>query len=84
MYDDEVDSALDRLRLGRALAELSSGHRAVIQRSYYQGLTIAQIAADLGIAEGTVKARLHNAVWALRPTLQQMGCIGTRAAAQRL
>ncbi len=49
-----------------ALAQLSEEHRAVIRRSYYQGWTTAQIAADLQIAEGTVKSRLHYAVRALR------------------
>jgi RNA polymerase sigma-70 factor (ECF subfamily) len=70
---DEVNAALDRLLLGGALAQLSVEHRAVIQRSYYQGWTTAQIAADLQIAEGTVKSRLHYAVRALRLTLQEMG-----------
>ncbi len=63
---DEVDSALDRMLLSGALAQLSPDHRAVISRSYYQGWTTAQIAADLDIAEGTVKSRLHYAVRALR------------------
>ena len=44
---DEVDTALDRLLLGEALAQLSEDHRAVIRRAYYQGWTTAQIAADL-------------------------------------
>ena len=70
---DEVDSALDRLLIGDAMAQLSPEHRAVIRRSYYQGWTTAQIAADLDIAEGTVKSRLHYAVRALRLTLQEMG-----------
>ena len=70
---DEVDSALDRLLLSGAMAQLSAEHRAVIRRSYYQGWTTAQIAADLGIAEGTVKSRLHYAVRALRLNLQEMG-----------
>lgn len=70
---DEVNSALDRLLLGDALAQLSADHRAVIRRSYYLGWTTAQIAADLQIAEGTVKSRLHYAVRALRLTLQEMG-----------
>lgn len=76
---DEVDAALDRLLLGNALAQLSPQHQAVIRRSYYQGWTTAQIAADLNIAEGTVKSRLHYAVRALRLSLQEMGCTGTRA-----
>jgi RNA polymerase sigma-70 factor (ECF subfamily) len=33
----------------------------------------AQTAADLNIAEGTVKSRLHYAVRALRLNLQEMG-----------
>jgi len=70
---DEVNSALDRLLLGDALAQLSADHRAVIRRAYYLGWTTAQIAADLQIAEGTVKSRMHYAVRALRLTLQEMG-----------
>jgi RNA polymerase sigma-70 factor (ECF subfamily) len=70
---DEVVSALDRMLLSDALAELSAEHRAVIQRSYYQGWTTAQIAADLDIAEGTVKSRLHYAIRALRLACQENG-----------
>jgi RNA polymerase sigma-70 factor (ECF subfamily) len=70
---DEMDIALDRLLLTDALDQLSANHRAVLRRAYYQGMTTAQIAADLNIAEGTVKSRLHYAMRALRLTLQEMG-----------
>jgi RNA polymerase sigma-70 factor, ECF subfamily len=70
---DEVNSALNRMLVGDALAQLSPDHRAVIRRSYYLGWTTTQIADDLGIAEGTVKSRLHYAVRALRVALQDMG-----------
>jgi RNA polymerase sigma-70 factor (ECF subfamily) len=70
---DEVDSALDRLLIGEAMAQLSTEHRAVVRRSYYLRWTTAQIAADLGIAEGTVKSTLHYALRALLLTLQEMG-----------
>jgi RNA polymerase sigma-70 factor, ECF subfamily len=70
---DEVDSALDRMLIADAMAQMSADHRAVIERSYYRGWTTAQIAADLDIAEGTVKSRLHYAVRALRLSLQEMG-----------
>jgi len=70
---DEVDSALDRMLIADAMAQMSPDHRAVVERSYYRGWTTAQIAADLDIAEGTVKSRLHYAVRALRLTLQEMG-----------
>ena len=70
---DEVNAALDRLLIADAMAQMSPEHRAVIERSYYRGWSTAQIAADLDIAEGTVKSRLHYAVRALRLTLQEMG-----------
>jgi RNA polymerase sigma-70 factor (ECF subfamily) len=70
---DEVNAALDRLLIADAMTQLSAEHRAVIERSYYRGWSTAQIAADLEIAEGTVKSRLHYAVRALRLTLQEMG-----------
>jgi RNA polymerase sigma-70 factor (ECF subfamily) len=70
---DQVDAALDRLLIADAMAQMSAEHRAVVERSYYRGWTTAQIAADLDIAEGTVKSRLHYAVRALRLTLQEMG-----------
>ena len=68
-----VLAALDRLLIADAMAQLSAEHRAVIERSYYRGWTTTQTAADLGIAEGTVKSRLHYAVRALRLTLQELG-----------
>ena len=70
---DEVDSTLDKMLIADAMAQMSADHRAVIERSYYRGWTTAQIAADLDIAEGTVKSRLHYAVRALRLSLQEMG-----------
>jgi RNA polymerase sigma-70 factor, ECF subfamily len=70
---DEVNAALDRLLIGDALARLTPEHREVVRRSYFQGWTTAQIAADLGIADGTVKSRLHYALRALRLALCEMG-----------
>ena len=65
--------ALDRLRIGEALAQLSAADRDVLRRSYYEGRTTAQIAEDLHIADDTVKSTLHHTVRALRRTLQEMG-----------
>jgi RNA polymerase sigma-70 factor, ECF subfamily len=70
---EEVNAAVDRLLVGDALAQLSADHRAVVRPAYYQGCTTAQIAADLQIAEGTVKCRLHYALRALWLGLGEMG-----------
>lgn len=64
------NSPPDRLLVSHALTHLRTDHQAVICRSYYQGLTIEQIAVDLGIAEATAKSRLHYALRELRQTLQ--------------
>jgi RNA polymerase sigma factor (sigma-70 family) len=53
---DEVNAAPDRLLIADALMHLSPEHRAVVRSSYFLGWTIAQIADDLQIAEGTVIA----------------------------
>jgi RNA polymerase sigma-70 factor (ECF subfamily) len=70
---DEMNGALDRLLIGDALARLTPEHREVIRRSYFDGWTTAQIAADLRIPDGTVKSRLHYALRALRLALGEMG-----------
>ncbi len=70
---DEASGALNRALIGDAMAQLSADHRAVVGRSYYLGWTTAQIAAELGIAEGTVKSRLHYALRSLRQALLEMG-----------
>jgi RNA polymerase sigma-70 factor (ECF subfamily) len=66
-----VATAVDRLMVRHELAELSDHQRAVLWRSYYLGWTVAHIAEDLQIAEGTVKSRLHYALHALRRTSQE-------------
>ncbi|MDT7762747.1 MAG: polymerase sigma-70 factor, subfamily [Mycobacterium sp.] len=72
---EEVNAAVDRLLLGDALTQLPADHRAVVRRAYYQRRTTAQIAADLHIAEGTVKSRLHDAMRALSLQLREMGAL---------
>lgn len=68
-----VDGVLDRWLVADALSSLSTQHREVIVRAYYQDQTVAQIAADLDIPAGTVKSRLHHGVRALSVALRERG-----------
>ncbi|WP_373693050.1 sigma factor-like helix-turn-helix DNA-binding protein [[Mycobacterium] holstebronense] len=68
-----VPSAGSADQVKGALARLSGRYRAVIYRSYYLGWTTAQIAADLGIGDDTVKGELHEALCALRAGLPRAG-----------
>jgi len=62
----EPDARLDREELDglvqRALGGMSPLMREVLLLAYFQRLSYAQIAEDLGIPLGTVKSRLHAAV----------------------
>ncbi|HET8931671.1 MAG TPA: sigma-70 family RNA polymerase sigma factor [Acidimicrobiales bacterium] len=55
-----ADRSTDRIDLQRALTQLGERQRQVVALHYGLDLPIAEIAAQLGIAEGTVKATLHT------------------------
>ena len=52
-----------------ALRRLPIGQRRVVVLRHYWGLSISEVAADLGVTEGTVKSQTHNALQALRRLL---------------
>ena len=55
---------------GRLLAALPTQQRAATALFYVDGLSIAEIAVALDIAEGSVKSHLHDARRRLRPILE--------------
>ena len=73
--EDQVLAGLEHGRLGQALAGLSPDLRGAIEATVLDGLTCAEAAVLLGVAEGTVKSRCHRARVALRAALagQQAG-----------
>jgi|ERR1041385_6400233 RNA polymerase sigma-70 factor (ECF subfamily) len=52
--------------LAGALANLSEEHREVLLLRFVDDLSLAEIAAAMGVPLGTVKSRLHNALELLR------------------
>jgi RNA polymerase sigma-70 factor (ECF subfamily) len=67
--EDQVLLGIEHGRLAPALASLSSELRSAIEATVLDGLTTAEAAVLLGIAEGTVKSRCHRARQALRSAL---------------
>lgn len=61
---------LDRADLGRAIAGLSSVHRAAVALHYFEGLSVAEIAVALDVPSGTIKTRLMHARAHLRAHLE--------------
>lgn len=76
--EDQVLVGIEHGRLGQALAGLSPELRGAIEATVLDGLTCAEAAVLLGVAEGTVKSRCHRARVALRAALagQQAGFDG--------
>jgi RNA polymerase sigma-70 factor (ECF subfamily) len=80
--EDQVLVGIEHGRLGQALASLSPELRSAIEATVLDGLTCAEAAVLLGVAEGTVKSRCHRARVALRASLtEQQG--GSDPAAHR-
>jgi len=66
----DVVAALDEaLTVRQAIADLPGIHRDIVGRFFIRGQSHATIAADLGIAEGTVASRIGRARSRLRTQL---------------
>lgn len=78
---DNVDHVLDRLIVQDALSQLSKLHRDALFRVYVRGNSVAEVAAELRVPEGTVKSRCHYALRALRP--MQLARVEGRRVDQR-
>lgn len=69
------DEIVDRIELQRTLAglvlDLAAPQRDVVLLHYFEGLTSSEIGARLGIAAGTVRWRLKQAIDELRDRLEQ-------------
>lgn len=72
---DPIGPEFDKWIISDALLSLSKEHRAAIIRTYYLGQSVAEIARQEQIAEGTVKSRCHYALRALRIALQERGVV---------
>lgn len=64
-----LPDALARAALWRAVADLPALQRETVLLRVVDGLSTREAAAQLGRAEGTVKASLHRALLTLRRTL---------------
>jgi RNA polymerase sigma-70 factor, ECF subfamily len=69
--DSGLDQVLDRHLVSGALGHLSPAHRSVLVETFYRGGTMAAVARQLGIPDGTARSRLHYALRALREYLQE-------------
>jgi RNA polymerase sigma-70 factor (ECF subfamily) len=81
--EDQVLVGIEHGRLGQALAGLSPELRGAIEATVLDGLTCAEAAVLLGVAEGTVKSRCHRARVALRAALADQQAASETPARRR-
>lgn len=64
-----VESSLDRVRVRHAIQALSETQREAVELAYFGGRTYREVAALLGVPEGTVKTRIRDGMIRLRDEL---------------
>ena len=63
------EDPIERERIARAVGQLTEAQAAVIRLAYYRAMTLSEVASQLQIPIGTVKARLSAALRSLRRSL---------------
>jgi RNA polymerase sigma-70 factor (ECF subfamily) len=73
--DSGLEEILDRQLVSAALRHLSPAHQTVLVETFYRGGTMATVARELGIPNGTARSRLHYALDAMRKELRELDAI---------
>ena len=77
LVDEAQAASPDHGRVRRALAELGSDQRRVLELAYFEGLSCTEIAERVAIPVGTVKSRIAAGLDRLRSGLLTSGTSGT-------
>lgn len=71
--DDAIDRALTEWQIDAALGTLAEDQRRVLVEVHWRGRPYAEVAAELGVPEGTVKSRVYYGLRAMRTALEAGG-----------
>lgn len=70
---DPVEGMLRSWSVEEGLKRISDEHRRAIVETYYRGRSCAEVAAEAGVPEGTMRSRLFYGLKSLRLSLEEMG-----------
>ncbi len=73
---EPLEQALLAWQVEEAMRRIGEEHRRVLLEIHYRGRPYAEVAAELGVPEGTVKSRVYYGLRALRVVLEEMGYEG--------
>lgn len=71
--NDQIEVALRSWEIEEGLKRISADHRYAIVEAYYRGRSCAEVAAETGIPEGTMRSRLFYGLKSLRLALEERG-----------
>jgi RNA polymerase sigma-70 factor (ECF subfamily) len=70
---EPLEEALLAWQVEEAMRRIGEQHRKVLVETYYRGRPYAEVAAELGVPEGTVKSRVYYGLRALKVALEEIG-----------
>lgn len=73
---EPLEEALLGWQIEEAMRQIGEQHRQVLVETYYRGRPYAEVAAELGVPEGTIKSRVYYGLRALRVVLEELGYEG--------
>jgi len=73
---EPLEEILLSWQVEEALRRIGDQHRKVIVETFYKGRPYAEVAAELGVPEGTIKSRVYYGLRALRNALEELGYDG--------
>ena len=70
---EPLEQALLSWQVEEAMRRIGDDHRQVLVETHFRGRPYAEVAAELGVPEGTIKSRVYYGMRALRVVLEEMG-----------
>lgn len=70
---EPLEQALLSWQIEEAMRRIGEDHRRVLVETHFRGRPYNEVAAELGVPEGTVKSRVYYGLKALRVVLEEMG-----------
>jgi RNA polymerase sigma-70 factor (ECF subfamily) len=70
---EPLEQALLAWQVEEAMRRIGEDHRRVLLETHFRGRPYNEVAAELGVPEGTVKSRVYYGLKAMRVVLEEMG-----------
>jgi RNA polymerase sigma-70 factor, ECF subfamily len=70
---EPLEQALLAWQVEEAMRRIGEDHRRVLLETHFRARPYSEVAAELGVPEGTIKSRVYYGLKALRVAMEEMG-----------